>query len=494
MLQRRTMLTIGATAVGGAALAPVLGRLGAAAGELPAAPPADHSAHANHQATALETRVTVAPEFVPFSVRMPVPRELAPKRRTRAADEYEVDITATTAELVPGIQTPVFAYGGSFVGPTIRAKTGRPVAVTFRNRLDREANVHLHGGHVPATSDGHPMDLIAPGAAKRYEYPNSQRGATLWYHDHSHGTESENVYRGLHGFYLIEDDAERHLNLPRGAYDVPIMLTSAQFDETGAMVYGNPGLRTTILLNGKAQPHFPVAARKYRFRLLNATNEGVFRLSLGGAPLTQVGTDQGLLPAPVPRTEIKFGSGERVDVVVDFSGLPVGTQLMLTDATSGGLLRFDVTQRAHDDSRLPQVLRPLPPVPPAVREREVVLSFDLAGPMPQGLVNGQTYDPDRVDFQIKEGTTEIWRIVNGDGGFGFLHNFHLHLTNFRVLDRDGVPPSIDDLGLKDTVSVPPGTSVRVAATFAGFLGRYAYHCHFLEHSSVGMMAQMEIVP
>lgn len=133
------------------------------------------------------------------------------------------------------------------------------------------ANVHLHGGHVPADSDGHPMDLIAPGSSRLYDYPNRQVGSTLWYHDHSHHTESEHVYRGMHGLYLIEDDDERRLGLPRGRYDVPIMLRDAKLDGAGTLVVGPPPDRPTTLANGVAQPYFPVAARKYRFRLLDCS-------------------------------------------------------------------------------------------------------------------------------------------------------------------------------------------------------------------------------
>jgi spore coat protein A len=151
---------------------------------------------------------------------------------------------------------------------------------------------------------------------------------------------------------------------------------------------------------------------------------------------------------------------------------------------------------AADNSRLPSKLRALPALPTATNTRDVHLSFDFSGDEPKPQINHQSFDPNRVDFSIKRGTTEIWTVYNDDfdGTNGIDHDFHLHLTQFRVLSRTGAPLTPDDEGLKDTVRVPPGSSVRIQATFADFLGRYVYHCHFLEHSSMGMMAQMEIVP
>ncbi|MGB3442457.1 MAG: multicopper oxidase family protein [Actinophytocola sp.] len=451
---------------------------------------AGHTEHAPDIERVAGTR-TISPG-TRFSRRMPVPRELTPRRRD-GVDVYQVPIKPGEAEIMAGHPTPVRTYGGQFIGPTIRARTGTPVRITFGNQLDVPANVHLHGAHVPQGSDGHPMDTIAPGQSRAYDYPNNQQGATLWYHDHSHHLEAENIYKGLHGFYIIEDPAEISLGLPTGEFDVPIMLRDVQLDANGDLVFPPSVLGGTILANGVETPNFPVAARKYRFRLLNAGNDLILRLTLGGLQMTQIASDGGLLPTPVRRSEIVLGSAERVDIVVDFSRQPIGSQFVLNSA-NGPVLRFDVTRTAVDRSRVPARLRALPALATATVERDVSMRFDLSGPEPVGLVNEQAYDPNRVDFVIKRGTTEIWRIRNDDTEFGIPHTFHLHLEQFRVLDRDGAPPGPDDAGRKDTVFVAPGETVRIQVTFTEQLGRYAYHCHYVYHSAIGMMAQMEIVP
>jgi FtsP/CotA-like multicopper oxidase with cupredoxin domain len=488
MLNRRQMFMLGGISAGVVAMPKLLSSQSASAGSTAVASPL---------------------VYTPFSSPMPVPPVLRPSRPGRVlndarrdnrfpfGNDYQLDITQATAELLPGYQASVMTYGGSFVGPVIQAVAGAPTTVTFRNLLAVPTNVHLHGGHVRAADDGHPMDLIQPGESRTYHYPNEQRAATLWYHAHPHGTEAEHVYQGLHGFYLISEPMERLLGLPDGDYDVPIMIRDGRFDSQGNLQHAfGPTLTSYMLVNGKAQPYFQVEARKYRLRLLNSSNGLVLQMGIGGATLTQIASDGGFLPSPVQRTDLRISSGERAEVVVDFAQFPVGSQVMLTDTVKGNLLRFDVVPaRIPDHSRIPDQLALASALPASTVERDVVFRMVFTpGKNPIALVNDKPFDVDRVDFTITRGTTETWNLVNADANMN--HNFHMHLTQFRVLERNGgaVPVGLDDAGWKDTVYLPPGGRAKVQARFADFLGRYMYHCHFLEHSAVGMMAQMEIVP
>ncbi|MFI6099716.1 multicopper oxidase family protein [Lentzea sp. NPDC051213] len=457
----------------------------------------ENSTHGKHPVTYQESKSFSGPKpvVVPWARPMPVPPVLRPLVSTPKQEIYELSIDDTTAEILPGLQSPVLGFGGQFIGPTIRAKTGRKTLIMFRNNLKEGANVHLHGGHVPPEHDGHPKDIIAPGRTRLYLYPNTQQGTTLWYHDHSHGTEAQHVYLGLHGTYIIEDDSERGLGLPTGAYDVPIMLRDIHFDDSGnIVVFDDPAKRTTVLANGIPKPYFEVAARKYRFRLVNTANQRLFKLKLTGDKFTHIGSDGGLFGESKVAAELTLSSAERADVVIDFSKYPVGSKVVLTDDVAGEILRFDVVRRASDSSRVPAVLRPLPALPLSTVDREIDLAF-LFKPnqRPDGLINGKVFDMDRVDITVKRGATETWLIKSSDP-VGVKHNFHLHLVQFRVLERNGGPPLPSDLGLKDTVPIMGGETVKLQATFTGYTGRYVYHCHFLEHSWIGMMAQMEIVP
>ena len=172
----------------------------------------ENTTHAAHEPVAFQESKTFSgtrPEIVPWTRPMPVPPVLKPLISTSKQEVYQLSIERTTAEILPGLRSPVMGFGGQFVGPTIKAKTGRKTLIMFQNKMDEAANVHLHGGHVPPEHDGHPKDLIEPGRTRLYLYPNTQQGTTLWYHDHSHGTEAAHVYLGLHGAYVIEDDSER---------------------------------------------------------------------------------------------------------------------------------------------------------------------------------------------------------------------------------------------------------------------------------------------
>ncbi|WP_435058227.1 multicopper oxidase family protein [Streptomyces sp. bgisy060] len=437
-----------------------------------------------------------------FTMAMPVPPVLRPTSSAGGVDYYEVTVRRATAEILPGTATHVLTYDGHFPGPVIRARSGRRLLVRHHNDLDRPVAVHLHGASAPPECDGNPMDAFAPGTSRTYIYPNRQPHASLWFHDHAHHLEAEHVYRGLSGTYLLTDEIEERLPLPRGRYDVPVTIRDARFDEHGQLAYAlGDRNRTTVLANGRVTPYFEVAARKYRFRLLNGANLRTFSLSLSdGTPLIQVASDGGLLERPVPLPVLTLSPGERADVVIDFSRHPIGTRLVLRNTgpglpeQTGQVLRFDVTHTAADPSSVPRVLRALPPVtalPAASVTRDIALAMDEDGrPEPRGFINGRTYEPGRIDTTVGFGTSEIWNVTNTNARAP--HNFHLHLVQFRVLERGGRPPAPAETGLKDTVRVMPGETVRLHITFDGYRGDYVYHCHMLDHSAMGMMANLRV--
>ncbi|WP_345595570.1 multicopper oxidase domain-containing protein [Streptomyces marokkonensis] len=154
-------------------------------------------------------------------------------------------------------------------------------------------------------------------------------------------------------------------------------------------------------------------------------------------------------------------------------------------------MRFDVDRTAEDDSSVPDVLRTLPPLPEPTAERTVVLRMDEDGrPNPRAYIDGKLYDPARVDARIRFGASELWTVTNANTKAP--HNFHLHLVQFRIRERNGATPGPDEAGLKDTVRLLPGETVKLQATFETYQGEYVYHCHMLDHSAMGMMATMKI--
>ncbi|MDI5971621.1 multicopper oxidase domain-containing protein [Streptomyces sp. SL13] len=481
VLSRRNLLTTGAAAVGAGALTGTF--------TSPAA-----------EAAAKPTPSTAAGSIPKFAVAMPVPEVLRPVRRSWNTDYYRMTMRTVSTEIVPGHQTEVLTYDGSFPGPTIMAESGRRVVVEQTNALDTPVSVHLHGASVPTSSDGYPMNVIEPGGTRTYTYPNVQPNANLWMHDHAHMEEAEHVYRGMSSMVVLSDAAERKLGLPSGEYDVPLVIRDVDLDDNAGIVFtmDDSVNRTTILVNGKPWPYFTVEARKYRFRVLNSTNLRWLAPFLADASsYTMVGSDGGLLEAPYSTPAVVLSPGERADIVIDFSTYAPGTSVVLQNLAGTGdpaeIMRFDVVAaKAEDHSRVPAALRTLPALPTPTVQRSVVLTMDEDGrPNPMGYINGKTFDMNRIDTTVRFGDTEVWTVSNGN--VTTPHNFHMHLVQYRVLERNGKPVDPSEAGLKDVVALLPGEEVKIQMTFDSYRGLYLYHCHLMDHSAMGMMAQMEIV-
>lgn len=493
MIDRRAFLRWGALGLGGLAVPTAVARAVAGGGGL--------GIHA-----------AASPPVAPFTLPLRVPALLSPQS-VGGVDTYEITMRPGSVESLPGIRTDIWGYEGTWPGPTIIARPGRPVVVRQRNELDVETTIHLHGGHVASAMDGQPDLALAPGGGTYdYEYPNSQLPASLWYHDHAMHATARNIYRGLAAFYLIVDeDMERSLGLPvgYGVDDIPLMLQDRMFDERGGLVYPSSStphgfVGDVLCVNGVAQPFLEVERRPYRFRIANAANFRIYELTTRGVAAHQVASDGALLAAPVavaalPNRSIRLGVAERAEVVVDFSGLGAGATAHLTDAASGtDLVEFRVTGSSAAAGWEPtRPLRAIGDVGPAAVTRRIVLSFDSHHGM--WVLNGKPFDPARIDARPRLGSTEVWEVFNdnGPGMPSMTHPFHMHLVQFRVLERgrDGVfvAPPANERGWKDTVRVEPGETVRFAARFDGFTGTYMYHCHIYEHEDHSMMAQLRVV-
>ena len=459
----------------------------------------------------------------PFSVPLNIPPVAQPNSQDATTDYYNVYAEAGWGQIIPGLTTRFWGYrtdvtvpassGPSFPGPTIEAKPGRRVSVHFTNRLGESLSMHLHGGHQQSASDGLPSDLVnpfgstvAPFGEKTYVYPDPTRGIfetprTMWYHDHARDVTAQHVWQGLAGFYLVKDyaaEAAAHLNLPTGSYDVPLMILNRAFSTNGTMPYQD-GSGDQLLVNGSPQPYFQVEPRKYRFRMLNASNDDFYSLALSNSQaMVQVGNEGGLLAAPVSRTTISLAPAERADVVIDFSKIPMGTSVRLTGAnswrTGGDVMRFDVVKPLNgtDTGPIATTLRTIAPLSTTgAVTRTFTLDRGYNGA--KWTINGHGYDPNVYDATPKLGSTEVWTFQNNTGED---HPIHVHDVNFQVLSVNGKAPSATDrnAGWKETVNVTGRSTVKVAAKFDDYTGTYVLHCHRLEHEDNMMMTQFKVVP
>ena len=391
----------------------------------------------------------------------------------------------------------MWTYDGTWPGPVIRATSGRSVRLRVVNNLGFATTTHLHGAHVAPSSDGGPVDLVPAGGVRDYTYPNNQSARTQWFHDHVMDSTGKNVYFGLSGLYLISDPQEAALNLPSGAYDVPLVIQDRTFNPDGTLAYQpsagdyRTGLMgDTLFVNGAAQPYLKVATRTYRFRVLNGSNARYYTFSRSnGAVMSQVATEGGLLSKPYPQSSITLAPGERADVVVDFSAVPLGSSVTLRNNSGWNgatdIMRFDVSTAVSASAPLPAALRAFTPLSAAaVTTRR---TFTIAESNGMWTFNGKMYDPARVDAEVALNATEEWTFQNRSGQD---HPIHLHDVNFHVVS--GSPTGGPNAEWKETVNVPAWSSVTMRMKFPDFTGVYMFHCHILEHEDHMLMAQFRV--
>jgi spore coat protein A, manganese oxidase len=458
----------------------------------PGRPPRPHRAPLTCELTGFR-RASTDP-----SLRAPAWSTPLPRPPVLTGGAVDLPIRAAEVEVLPGRPTPMLTYAGTVPGPTIVARPGHPLAVTLHNGLDEAAVLHLHGVHAPAEHDGHVAHEVGPGASRTYRYPNAQRPATLWYHDHLLMRTADRVHRGLAGAYLLRDPAEADLGLPvDDERDVVVVLADRAFADDGSLVRDpsghTPVVGDVVLVNGADRPRLDVAAGPVRLRVINGSNARAFRLARSdGGALLQVATDGGLLGAPAPREVVELWPAERVEVLLDLSRADVGTRLLLVDrATDEPILAVDVVDGRAVAWAPPTAL----PAPPTLPDPEVVRTITLDQDGDRFLLAGHGYDPAVRDVHARLGAVERWRLVNTTTAS---HPMHLHLVSVLVRGRttaSGGPLALrpEDEGWKDTVLVRPFETVEVDARFADHLGDFLYHCHVLEHEDHDMMSQFRVV-
>jgi FtsP/CotA-like multicopper oxidase with cupredoxin domain len=499
---------------------------------------------------------TGSPPTAPFVDELPIPADAEPVEALDPAprpaahqryDEfvpqklYEISMTEAAHSFHRDLPSNlIWGFGGVHPGPTLRERYGVPILVRFRNELPADhvgfgipsVITHLHNGHTASESDGYPLDFYEVGQHRDHHYANILAGydafpprgderealGTLFYHDHRLDFTAPNVYKGLIGFYLLFDERDsgdetdpnpRAFRLPSGAFDVPLVLNDRRFTADGELFFdqfdSNGFLGDKFVINGKIQPFFRVARRKYRFRLLNGGPSRFYELFLSnGQKFTQIASDGNLLPAPLERTSIRLGVAERADVVVDFSNAELGDRIFLQNRlrqTSGrgpattneieepgtSLLRFDVDRDADDPSQVPARLRDLPFADAS--EAAVTRTWNFNRQNGAWTVNGALFNSERVSARVKRDSAEVWALQTGGG---WSHPVHIHFEEFQILGRNGTATPADEIARKDIVRLAPRENARVFLRFRDFEGRYVMHCHNLLHEDHAMMIWFEI--
>lgn len=405
-------------------------------------------------------------------------------------------------------ETETWGVNGSFLAPTLRVRRGEQIGIHVTNRLDEATTLHWHGMHLPAVADGGPHQMIDAGATWATGWTIDQPAATLWYHPHPHGQTERHVYKGLVGMFIIDDDAESALDLPRryGIDDIPVIVQDKSFDHRGQLIEterrDNGMLGDTVLVNGTVAPRFEVTSERTRLRLLNASSARCYAFGFSDdRAFDVIATDGGLLPERTSMKRIMLSPGERAEIVIELAANDTITlrsypqELGISDrlaARTGALDELDILLLSAAGQ-----LQPSPPVPVRLSSEERLNPVDIAETrtfeLGDNRINGQRMDMERIDTVVRTDSTEIWEIVNTHTQ---PHNFHVHDVQFHILDIDGKAPPPELAGWKDTVYTPPGVRYRLIMRFSSYADPevpYMYHCHLLWHEDQGMMGQFVVV-
>lgn len=445
------------------------------------------------------------------------------KNLSTTAGIVEVDLEPRMAPVyVKGIKANLFTYNGSYPGPTIRVRKGDTLKLNFKNSLPETmeknilgfvknvSNIHTHGWHVSPKEPSDAAHLhIMPGMGYNYEYYLSKQeaGTLNFYHPHIHGLTAEQLWGGLAGCLVTEDETdvlggfETHI---LGLKDITLSGSSpAPYTSTMEYMHGKEG--DTIMVNGQVNPVMYIRpGQVQRWRIVNLSNARFYKLSLENHQFHLVGTDGGLLDKPYPLSEIVLSTGERIDVLVKATGksgtfrlrsLPYErtgmcgssgqTITLMTMVYSGGRAGDTIPSSINPNAaRLNMDTTNLP-------KKTFVLSMKRG----RGLINGHDFDIDPYTIMSDLDTHEVWEIVNQSG---MDHNFHQHVNSSQILSINGGDPGYASLyssipAWKDTVLIPKMGSVKMLMPVMDYDGMTMFHCHIVEHEDIGMMGMWHIM-
>ena len=443
-------------------------------------------------------------------------------------------LNAAVHDFGNGASSETFGINNSYLGPVLRVKQGQTLPFDVTNNIGDTTTLHWHGLHIPGYADGGPHQQIKQGDTWSPDLPIAQHASMNWFHSHAHGKTAQQVYKGLAGVLIIEDDASLSADLPKtyGIDDFTLVLQDKAFDPAGRLTYTLTGevfqdgfMGDTLVVNGVIAPvGQTVSTGLVRLRILNACNARFLTLSLSSGPLTVIASDGGFLASSVETSSIVMSPGERYEVLIDMNSVDSNSLLVGFDRRGNGVFGFlagvfggggdtmtalTLTRDARANGFRGSTPNSLAILTPARREdatktRAFLLDMGRGSEQLAALaaawgnvcgdggmgINGQPMKMDRIDEQVRIGETEIWRISVEEQR----HPFHIHGCSFRILSQKGGSPPAYAQGWKDMVHVEDGWS-EVLVRFdypASDKAPYMYHCHILEHEDCGMMGQFTV--
>lgn len=425
-------------------------------------------------------------------------------------DRRVFDLTARegSSGFLTGEETTTWGFNEPYLGPTLRAKRGETVVVNVHNDLAVPTTVHWHGMHLPARMDGGPHQMIEPGGDWSPNWDIDQPASTLWYHPHPHGETEKHVTMGLAGMFIIDDDAEGSLPLPReyGVDDIPLIVQDVRFTDGNQLTTSTRGfigpVGNQLLVNGTLGPYLDVTTDVVRLRLLNASAARIYDFGFSdGRFFALIGTDGGLLEKPYETDHVQLSPGERAEVLVRM--VPGEAVILRSTPPDLGIGGVAAGMNAGNDSfdvlelRASGALASVGTVPdalvPLARMKETDATVHRRFRLDGLTINDEKMDMSRIDEVVRVDTTELWTVVNG---MSMPHSFHVHDVQFQLLSVGGESPPPELAGWKDTVYLRPAVEYRLILRFTDYTDPdfpYMYHCHLLWHEDQGMMGQFVVI-
>ncbi|PZD71019.1 Blue copper oxidase CueO [Acaryochloris thomasi RCC1774] len=454
-----------------------------------------------------------------------------PKLYTSKDGLLDLELEASYRQVnLDGKPTNLLSYNGQVPGPRLEAKPGDIVRIRFKNNLSDPTNIHYHGLHIPPTGNADDVfRRIDSGESALYEFsiPQQHPGGIAYYHPHLHGYVADQILGGLGGMFIVRGALDEIPEI-QAAEQTFLFLKDFVVEQRQPMMGRMAGREGDLVtVNGQVNPSFSIPAGGLaRLRLVNASNARFYRLALEKHPLYLIATDGHPLSTPVEIQELLLSPGERAEVLVQgdqeagqyrLLNLPysrgqmgmMGGGMMRRDRGGPGMMgrgRMGPGMMEGNDQDSPQTLATLaytgqvePQSIPqqlieveTLPEPQTVRQFELDHGMVPGqgmvfLINGKSFDHQRIDTQVSLDTVEDWEVSNT----GVMdHPFHLHTNPFQVIARNGQP--VPYQAWKDTVLIPTGETVRIRIPFRDFPGKTVYHCHILDHEELGMMGTIEM--
>lgn len=426
----------------------------------------------------------------------------------------KVELSAAEGKArVAGRQATVLAYNGGLPGPTLIVRPGDRLSVSLKNDLSKASNLHVHGLHVsPERNSDNVFVAVEPGESFDYEYrlPDDHPPGVYWYHPHHHGMVAEQIFGGLYGMIIVEDPTPISVGRERVLVISDITLDgSGEIPAAAAMdrMLGREG--DLVLVNGQVAPTLTLApGERERWRIVNACVARYLKLRLDGQHLQLLGMDSGRSVNPHEVDEVVLTPGNRADLLVTgVAGTSVLRSLPVDRGGAMGMMGAGARSSSNSVDVITVEVKGAPvaehsPVPaqPVQRDlrtesvaatRQLTFAMGMGGTsMSDGgmsfTIDGQPFDPARIDSAVQVGSVEEWTLVNTST---MDHPIHLHVWPMQLVDDQG--GSTDDPVWRDVVNVPARSRVRVRIAFDDFPGKTVYHCHILAHEDAGMMGVVE---